>query len=108
MSAETSPVPSSSSSLTQVIKYTPVSGTMEALQLDLVKSTVARELTESMTFSYYWEFNDRTVFTAMTPDHVPQSYHIFVKLVHDEPVDLTKEELQSVLSKKSDFIPLSI
>ena len=75
---------------------------------DVILETVSLEqhFQTKLTFSYYRELDHQTVLTAMKPvDPTQQVFHVFVKLVDNEPVDLTADEVIGSLLEHPEFIP---
>lgn len=73
---------------------------------DLARSTISQICQLDMTFCYYQEFDEKTVYTAMqSPD---QSIKVFVKLVDGEPVDLSIEEWKEQWNRFPEWIPADI
>jgi DNA-directed RNA polymerase subunit N (RpoN/RPB10) len=71
---------------------------------DLLHSTVEKLCGTRMFFCYYQEVNDTTVYSGMTSED--QNIKVFIKLVDDEPVDLTIEDWQKQWSRFPEFIPV--
>lgn len=73
---------------------------------DLARSCISQICQLDMTFCYYQEFDQRTVYTGMqSPD---QSIKVFVKLVEGEPVDLSIEEWLQQWARFPEWIPVDI
>lgn len=73
------------------------------IQVDLHKHTLDEKLGNKLTFCYYAETNDTTVFAGMK--NIEGSKYVFVKLVHNEPVNLGLAEWVSQWNRKNDLIP---
>jgi hypothetical protein len=72
-------------------------------QFDLYKSTIERICGVKMTFCYYSEINETTVYSGMRS--LDSSIKVFVKLVDDEPVDLTVEDWNEQWNRFPQLIP---
>lgn len=74
-------------------------------RLDLERSTLDRAYGLTMTFCYYQETDCRTVFAGMKPKTENVNLKIFIKLVDNEPVDLSVEEWMVQWSSFPELIP---
>ena len=77
---------------------------VEEKNLDLQTSTIERYVGRKMTFCYYQEIDETTTFAGLKTTTEPIVY-CFCKMVNEEPVDLTAQDLIQQLSKKPELIP---
>jgi hypothetical protein len=72
-------------------------------EFELFKSTVARNCGCEMTFCYYQEVDQQTVFTGL--QSVDRRIKVFVKLIDNEPVDLSITEWLEQWNRFPEWIP---
>ena len=73
---------------------------------DLQNSTISQICQQNMTFCYYQEVDEFTVYAGMKS--LSGAVKVFVKLVEDEPVDLTIEDWTKQWMRFPELIPNEI
>jgi len=78
-------------------------GKLNSATFDLYRSTIERECGTPMTFCYYQEIDDTTVYTGLSS--LDGKMKVFTKLIDNEPVDLSVKDWKEQWSRFPEFIP---
>jgi hypothetical protein len=89
--------------MVQVVQL--VGDTYSVKSVDLQNSTLDLIYDMRMCFCYYRELDARTVYTGLAPSVGCDNLKVFVKLVNNEPVDLSLEDWLEQWSRFPEFIP---
>ena len=80
--------------------------TLSSREIDLQHSTISQTCQQEMTFCYYQEVDQVTVYTGM--QSMDGAVKVFVKLVENEPVDLTMDDWNQQWLRFPELIPNDI
>jgi hypothetical protein len=73
--------------------------------VDLYHHSLSEIFGQTLTFCYYKEVSATDVVAGMKPVDLECAFRVFVKLQHNEPVDLLLEDLMDTLAQHSEMIP---
>ena len=79
---------------------------LDSRVFDLQRSTISQICKQEMTFCYYQEVDQETVYTGL--QSMDGAVKVFVKLVNNEPVDLSIDEWNEQWARFPELIPLDV